>query len=334
MNKSANALQSDGKGTTGKPLLWAYASLSGLCQDVLEGDISLGCSCDHHRGSKQLAHELRGQADADSYSLWRDAIPDDAHQVIVRREVQDRINKRFVLHGVGKLAVSPKRLRRSFVLERKARLATITTDRHHRVVIFRVPVAGQILRTDFGCRSPPHQRPGPPERKMHFVKLEPVRTALLNHVYVSASREQLARIDQHGGTVLADRVHLVPPACQPGTFLDQAMADQPPEPVIECLPRTFRLFQPHELVQLIAGNESRSQDLLQQRDVPRWAQFHGSFFVTHRPFLTLPGLPFPAEGRRTRTASWKAPRKTYPVPRVPRSMPASTASPLVGQRFH
>src|SRR5207302_6195415 len=102
---------------------------------------------------------------------------------------------------------------------------------------------------------------------------------------------------------------------QPGTFLDQAMSSQPPEPVIESLPGTFRLFQPHELVQLIAGDESRSQDLLQQRDVPRWAQFHGSFFVTHRPFLTLPGLPFPAEGRRTRTASWKAPRKTCPVPR-------------------
>jgi hypothetical protein len=137
---------------------------------------------------------------------------------------------------------------------------------------------------------------------MHFVKLEPVRTALLNHVYVSASREQLTRIDQHGRTVLANRVHLVPPACQPGTFLDQAMSDQPPDPVIECLPGTFRLFQPHELVQLISGNESGSQDLLQQRDVPRWAQFHGSFFVTHRPFLTLPGLPFPAEGWRTRTA--------------------------------
>jgi len=51
------------------------------------------------------------------------------------------------------------------------------------------------------------------------------------------------------------------------------------------------------------GSDSqKAQDLLQQRDVPRWAQFHGSFFVTHRPFLTLPGLPFPAEGWRTRTA--------------------------------
>src|SRR6266852_5018299 len=132
-------------------------------------------------------------------------------------------------------------------------------------------------------------------------------TALLNHVYISASREQFARIDQHGRTVLANRVHLVPPACQPGTFLDQAMSDQPPDSVIECLPGTFRLLQPHELVQLISGNESGSQDLLQQRDVPRWAQFHGSFFVTHRSFLTLPVLLFPAKGRRTRTASWKAP---------------------------
>src|ERR1700722_11177959 len=120
------------KGQVASPL-WAYASLSGLCQDVLEGDISLGCSCDHHGGSKQLAHELRDQSDADSHSLWRDAIPDYAHQVIVRREVQDRINKRFVIQRVGNLAVSPKSLRRSFVLESKARLATITTDRHHRV---------------------------------------------------------------------------------------------------------------------------------------------------------------------------------------------------------
>src|SRR6202035_4130123 len=112
------------------------------------------------------------------------------------------------------------------------------------------------------------------------------------------------------------------------------MSDQPPNPVIECLPRTFRLFQPHELVQLIASNESRSQDLLQQRDVPRWAQFHGSFFVTHRPVLTLRGPLFPTVGRRTRTVSWKAPRKTCPVPRAPRSTPASTASPPVGQRFH
>jgi hypothetical protein len=78
-------------------------------------------------------------------------------------------------------------------------------------------------------------------------------TALLHHVYVSASREQLARIDQHGRTVLVNRVHLVPPACQPGTFLDQAMSDQAAQPVIECLPGTFRVFQPHELVQLIAG---------------------------------------------------------------------------------
>src|SRR5580698_2819058 len=132
------------------PLLWAYASLSGLCQDVLEGNISLGRSCDHHGGSKQLAHELRDQSDAHSHSLWRDAIPDDAHQVIVRREVQDGVNERFVLQRVGNLAVSPKRLRRAFVFERKARLATIPTDRHYRVVVFRVPVAGQILRADFG----------------------------------------------------------------------------------------------------------------------------------------------------------------------------------------
>src|SRR6266852_3901639 len=155
-------------------------------------------------------------------------------------------------------------------------------------------------------------------------------TALLNHVYISASREQFARIDQHGRTVLANRVRLVTPACEPGTFLDQAMSDQPPDPVIESLPRTFRLFQSHELVQLISGNESGSQDLLQQRDVPRWAQFHCSFFVTHRPFLTLPGLPFPSEGSRTISASWKARRKMCPVPRAPRSTPASTASPPVG----
>src|SRR4029077_21130399 len=107
MNKSANALQSDGKGTTGKPLLWAYASLSWLCQDVLEGDISLGCSCDHYGGAKQLAHELRDQSDADSHSLWRDAIPDDAHQVIVRREVQDCVKEGFVLQRVGNFAVGP-----------------------------------------------------------------------------------------------------------------------------------------------------------------------------------------------------------------------------------
>src|SRR6202171_2614719 len=132
------------KGQAASPL-WAYASLSRLCQDVLEGDISLGCSCDHHRGSKQLAHELRGQSDADSHSLWRDAIREDAHEVIVRREVQHCVNERFVLQRVGNLAVSPKSLRRSFVLQRKASLATITADRHHRVVIFRVPVAGQIL---------------------------------------------------------------------------------------------------------------------------------------------------------------------------------------------
>src|SRR5260370_26572705 len=220
------------KGQVASPL-WAYASFSGLGQDVLKGNISLGCSCDHHRGCKQLAHELRGQSDADSHSLWRDAIPDDAHQVIVRREVQDCVNEGFVLQRVGNLAVSPERFWRSFVLERKARLTAVTTDRYHRVVIFRIPVAGQILRADFGCRSPPHQRPAPPERKMHFVKLEPVPTALLDHVYISSSREQLTRIDQHGRTVLANRVHLVPPACQPGTFLDQAMADQPPDPVIE-----------------------------------------------------------------------------------------------------
>src|SRR5580658_8431057 len=117
-------------------------------------------------------------------------------------------------------------------------------------------------------------------------------TALFNDVYVSPAREQLTRIDQHGRTVLANRVHLVPPACQPGTFLDQAMSDQPPQPVIESLSRTFRLFQPHELVQLIASNEAGSQDLLQQRDVPRWAQFHGSFFVTHRsvPYSARPAL--------------------------------------------
>ena len=156
------------KGQLASPL-WAYASLSGLCQDVLEGDISLGCSCDHHGGSKQLPHELRGQSDADSHSLWRDAIPNDAHQVIVRREVQDRINKRFVLQRVGNLAVRSERFWRSFVLERKARLTAVTTDRYHGVVIFRIPVAGQILRADFGCRSPSHQRPALPERKVHFV---------------------------------------------------------------------------------------------------------------------------------------------------------------------
>src|SRR5260370_8084245 len=103
------------KGQPATPL-GADAPLSGLCQDVLEGDISLGCSCDHHRGSKQLAHELRGQSDADSHSLWRDAIPDYEHQVIIRREVQDRINERFVLHRVGNLPVSPQPLTRSSVL--------------------------------------------------------------------------------------------------------------------------------------------------------------------------------------------------------------------------
>src|ERR1700735_2227503 len=124
--------------------LGAYASLSGLCQDVLEGDISLGCSCDHHGGSKQLAHELGDQSDADSHSLWCDTIPGDAHQIIVRREIQDRVNEGFVLQRIDNLAVSSERFWRSFVLERKARLTAVTTDRYHRVVIFRIPVAGQV----------------------------------------------------------------------------------------------------------------------------------------------------------------------------------------------
>src|SRR5580693_9099688 len=145
MNISGNPLQIDGKGTRWHAPLWAYASLSGLYQDVLQGNISLGCSCDHHGGSKQLVHEFGDQSDADSHSLWRDAIPDDAHQVIVRGEVQNRVNEGFVLQRIGNLAVSSERFWRSFVLERKARLATITTDRYHRVVIFRIPVAGQVL---------------------------------------------------------------------------------------------------------------------------------------------------------------------------------------------
>src|SRR5690242_15316461 len=95
------------KGQVASPL-YAYASLSGLCQDVLEWDISLGCSCDHHGGCKQLVHEIGNQSDAHSHSLWRDAIPHDAHQVIVRREVQDCVDEGFVLQRVSNLAVSPK----------------------------------------------------------------------------------------------------------------------------------------------------------------------------------------------------------------------------------
>src|SRR5580658_8414957 len=135
------------KGQVAAPL-GAYASLSGLCQDVLEGDISLGRSCDHHGGSKQLAHELRDQSDADSHSLWRDAIPDYAHQVIVRREVQDRINKRFVIQRFGNLSLRPIRLRRSFLLKGTASLASITTCRYHGVLIFPLPVSVQIMRAD------------------------------------------------------------------------------------------------------------------------------------------------------------------------------------------
>ena len=58
MNKSVNVRQSDGKGTSAKPALWAPTSLAGLYQDVFERDISVGCSSDHNGGSKQLAHEL------------------------------------------------------------------------------------------------------------------------------------------------------------------------------------------------------------------------------------------------------------------------------------
>jgi hypothetical protein len=93
---------------------------------------------------------------------------------------------------------------------------------------------------------------------MHFVKLKPVCTALFHHVYVSAPREQLTRIDQHGRAIFGNRVHLMPSARQTGTLLDQTVADQPTQPVIECLPGAFRLLQPHKLVQLIASNESGS----------------------------------------------------------------------------
>src|SRR5258708_12205898 len=105
------------------------------------------------------------------------------------------------------------------------------------------------------------------------------------------------------------------------------MAAEPQDRVIEWLPGAFCLFQPHELVQLIAGNESGSQDLLQQRDVPRRAQFHGSFFVTHRSYLTLPSSPFPAEARRTTTACWNPPPKPRPLLPPPRTNPPSTPAP-------
>jgi hypothetical protein len=52
-------------------------------------------------------------------------------------------------------------------------------------------------------------------------------------------------------------------------LLDQPVCQQSPQPVIESLPRALRLIKLHELVELIAGCESGTENLLQQRNIPR-----------------------------------------------------------------
>jgi hypothetical protein len=116
-----------------------------LYQDLLEGDISLVCSCDHYGGTKQLDQEIADQSNTDAHSLWGYAITNDTHQMEVRREVQNGIDERFVLQRVRNLAVRAECLGSSLVLEGKATLVAIAIDCYDRVVIFRIPVAGQIL---------------------------------------------------------------------------------------------------------------------------------------------------------------------------------------------
>jgi hypothetical protein len=59
------------------------------------------------------------------------------------------------------------------------------------------------------------------------------------------------------------------------------MSQQAPQPVIECLPRALRLIELHEFIELIAGRESGTEDLLQQRDIPHGAEVDRAFSVTH-----------------------------------------------------
>src|SRR5580693_553029 len=70
------------------------------------------------------------------------------------------------------------------------------------------------------------------------------------------------------------------------------MSQKASQPVIERLSRALRLVELHEFIELIARRESGTENLLQQRNVPRFADLNCSFFVAHgrSRYCAIPAL--------------------------------------------
>ena len=91
MHKSANGA---GK-VTAKGLL-PSARIAGLHENCLKRNVAMACSCDHDRRTREDdLHEFREQRDAHLNSSRRDAVPDHAQKVVVRNQIQNRVDERL-----------------------------------------------------------------------------------------------------------------------------------------------------------------------------------------------------------------------------------------------
>src|ERR1700685_4075093 len=90
MHKSANGA---GK-VTAKGLL-PSARIARLHENCLKRNVAMTCSCDHYRRREKTIHEFREQRDAHLNSFRRDAVPNHAQKVVVRDQIQNRIDERL-----------------------------------------------------------------------------------------------------------------------------------------------------------------------------------------------------------------------------------------------
>jgi len=140
MHKSANGA---GK-VTAKGLL-PSAGIARLRENCLKRNVAMACSGDHYRRREKTIHEFRKQRDAHLNSFRRDAVPDHAQKVVVRDQIQNRIDERLPAELRCNPSIGVICLGRPFVFDPETSFSSSTFNRDDGVVILGIPELRQIV---------------------------------------------------------------------------------------------------------------------------------------------------------------------------------------------
>src|SRR5271154_5519551 len=124
-------------------------------ENLVESHRRPDVSADHYARCQQVVSQFVHQSDAHRLLAWTKVVSEETHEMVIRGRVENDVDVHIGFKRVTDAEIPGGSFGGSLVLQRKAELRSLPSDRHDSIVILRIPkVCEIILRADLRRRNP------------------------------------------------------------------------------------------------------------------------------------------------------------------------------------